>query len=130
MIPNPTPITATFSGMWIQNARIIGQRVDARIVPYDGQAHLLATGAREVRAKQLPEELAAQITAVLQRLADTDQTPRIVHVSAFDPAKPVSVTVMFAGLRPYTIRDAFALAGTDAEFGAVFQTAMLTVAGL
>lgn len=47
-----------------------------------------------------------------------------------DHARPVSITVVFGGIRPYTIRDAFALAATDGDFGVLFQAVMVEIAEL
>jgi hypothetical protein len=131
MIPNPTPVTATFNGMWISNARIImpAGRIDARVQAYDPTTkHLLATGSKDVRGKALTPELVASITAHLKRIAVRNSDIRVIHVGASDPTKPVNVTVMFSEGRPYSIRDAFALAATDEDFAEVFTAAMNFIA--
>lgn len=133
MIPNPAPITATFTGMWIRSARIIfsdgeHSNTTAQMVAYDPDTkQLLLTGAKDVR-KPLPDPLTARIIAELQRLADTERAIRVVHVSAPDPLKPVSVIIMFTEGSPHIIRDAYALAASDAAFASVFSDTMLFIA--
>lgn len=131
MIPNPTPVTATFNGMWITNARVTAQagRVDAKVQAYDPiTKHLLATVSKDVRGKVLTPELLEAITSNLKRIADRNSDIRTIHVAAPDPSKNVAILVIFSEGRSYSIRDAFALAVTDAEFAAVFTETMNFIA--
>lgn len=131
MIPNPTPVTATFNGMWITNARIAVQagKVDAKLQAYDPiTKHLLATVSKDVRGKVLTPELLEAITSNLKRIADRNSDIRTIHVTAPDPSKNVAILVMFSEGRSYNIRDAFALAAIDVEFAEVFTETMSFIA--
>jgi hypothetical protein len=149
MIVNPTPITAaTFNGYWITNAQLIlgtGKPgiLQANMLPYDGQ-HLLATGGRQVSelnvTKKATDDAAfdgmlTSLKAEIARLSGNADAFGILHVSAPDPAKPVSIQVLWQETADkesssYAIKDAYALAATDTQFAQVFGTAMAIIAGL
>ena len=104
----------------------------ARLLPYDGTQHLLATGLKEVR-RPIPhaelDSVIANVVAEVHRQAATDRVVRAVHVNAPDPSKPVTATIIFAEGRPHFIADCFALAASDAAFANVLGTTMTAVAG-
>ena len=141
MITNPTPITTSglFGGMWITSIRIMlpfethKGMLDASLLPYDGTAHLLAVGRKDVRRPIPHADVYAMVDAVtteVKRQADTDRAVRMIHVNAPDPSKPVTATVIFSEGRPHFIPDCFALAGTDSTFAGVLGNVMATIAGL
>jgi len=131
MIPNPTPITATFNGMWISNARIEmpAGKVNAKLQGYDPNTkHLLATGNKDIYGKAISPQLLADIVSNLKRIAGRNADIRLINVIAPDPSKNVAISVMFAEGTPYILRDAFALAETDQDFAEVFTEAMEFIA--
>lgn len=132
MIQNPTPVTAgTFNGYWIANVQIVTEPkvVQATLHPYDG-THLLATGRKIVNTKTGTDELVAAVAAEAQRLAGKTEAVRVVRVGAVDPAKPVTLTIIFNDNSVFTVRDCFAKAGEDAVFGAAFSAALAGIAAL
>jgi hypothetical protein len=149
MIVNPTPITAaTFNGYWITNVQLIlgtGKPgiLQADLLPYDGQ-HLLATGGKRVSEVKLVQKattdapIAAMLTALnaeITRLSGNADAFNILTVSAPDPAKPVSIAVLWQAIgdkksASYVIKDAYALAATDPQFAGVFSSTMAAIAGL
>lgn len=140
MITNPNPVTATFSGMWISRLSIILPRegrkgtLIAVLNPYDADTQiLLATGLRRVQVG-LPTESEALTDAIevaiteVQRIANTDREVADITVTAHDPKLPVGIAIRFTEGNGHAIKDAFALAGTDAQFASVFNTVMSSVA--
>ena len=140
MINNPTPITTNvFDGMWITSIQIMLPHenhkgmLNASLLPYDGDKHLLAIGRKDVR-KPIPDAaIDAMIDAVtteVKRQAATDRAVRVIHVNAPDPSKPVTAMVMFAEGRHHFIQDCFALAGTDQTFAAILGNVMAAIASI
>jgi hypothetical protein len=133
MIANPSPIQATFGGMWITKLHILPSHViNATMQPFDAATgHLLATGEVHARAKadnQTVAPVIASIRATIARLSGNQSDLRLVNVSAPAPSQPVRIMAAFESGPPYIIRDAFALAATDQDFAATLQATMAEVA--
>ena len=145
MIQNPNPVsTSTFSGMWITNLSVILPTADkaglltVNFQPYDG-SHLLATGGKRFAimdiAKKSEEDATFKtmidtLIAECKRQANKDGDIKFINVMAQDTARPVVAQIVFDDKIPYTIKDCFALAGSDTAFAGVFQGTMNEVAKL
>jgi ribosomal protein S12 methylthiotransferase accessory factor YcaO len=116
-ILNPTPVTFA-----------------AVLLPFDG-TNLLATGRKVVAtdvsrksADALFNTMLSAMETELARQSGNESGLVELRVTASDPARPVAATVSFADGKRHTIRDCFALCGTDPTFAAAFSGAMVEIA--
>jgi hypothetical protein len=144
MIQNPTPITtATFNGMWITNLAIFlptaekaNGFLNANFQPFDGQ-HLLLNGGKRLVindiAKKRKEDTTfdTMLTSLItecKRQAGKEIDIKFVTVMAPDTTRPVMAQIAFIDGSFYSIKDCFALAGSDSTFGGIFQASMNGIA--
>ena len=144
MIQNPTPITAsTFSGMWITNLSLFLPTAEkatgflnVNFQPYDGQ-HLLVNGGKRFAINDIAKKETEDTTfktmldtlvTECKRQAGKDIDVKFINVMAPDTTKTVMAQIAFIDGSFYTIKDCFALAGSDSVFGGVFQGTMIAIA--
>jgi len=143
MIANPSATTATapFSGLWVSrlNISFSGRgHLTAQFLPYNG-THLLLQKLPPLIVSDLTSErsgdseldaMLQSLVAECQRQTETSTAIKLINVNAASLEQPVIAHILFADGTRFAIRDAFALAATDSQFGQVLQSALAGLARL